>query len=155
MAVPVVVSLAVEGCGSSGGGDRPAICGFDACPDSVGAEAPGAPPGHTVSFTVCRSGQCASGTLLAGLSGTQTTLAVPGADCNVSNVSSGFGISCAPNGAALQSGEEWSMWAGDDGPSTDGGASASSVLLDVKKEIVVPAPSGGACGSVCRQISLN
>lgn len=151
----VAVGLGVGGCGSGGSGGEHAACLFDACPDEVSAQAPVAPPGHTVSFTVCRSGQCASGTLLAGLSGTQTALAVSGADCNVSNVTSGFGIWCFPRGTALQSGEVWSMWAGDDGPAGDGGVSASSVLLDVTKAIVVPAASGGACASACHQVLLN
>lgn len=151
--------MAFAGCGgggSSGGG--PAPCGFDGCANEVSAQALGAVSGHTVSFTVCRSGQCASGAFVVQLAtGTSATLAVPGASCNAAASSNGtFGISCAPSGTIpFQSGEEWSMWAADDGPAVDGGVSASTVLLDVKKAIVLPAASAGACGTVCSQVSLN
>lgn len=149
--------MAVAGCGGGSSSGGPTPCGFDGCANEVSAQALGAVSGHTVSFTVCRSAQCASGTLFAQLAaGASATLVVPGASCNVGSSNGTFGISCAPSGTVpFQSGEEWSMWAADDGPAVDGGVSASTVLLDVKKAIVLPAASGGACGTVCSQVSLN
>ena len=149
LASPVLVTLAGGGCG----GDSQ--CGFDGCTNQVAAVATATmTPGHKITFTVCRMGQCATGTLVVMETSTSASLPTPSADCQARVGSNGFDLSCVPRGPALQTGEAWSMWAADDGTLGDGGVPFSAVLLDVKGSIVVT-PSSGRCGAACPEVTLR